>query len=84
MKPYIIVRGSNLDDLTERVEELVVEGYIPTGGPVSIGRYVTQAVYHPGVCKIMQALRGCKPPASPGFGTAFGEDRDTVPLGKIS
>ena len=61
MKAYIIVRGMNLDDLTERVDELVVEGYIPVGGPANIGRYVIQAVYHPAVCQVLFRLDGNDP-----------------------
>ncbi len=56
MKAYIIVRGMNLDDLQERVEEFIVEGYLPTGGVSQIMRYIVQAMYHPGVCKIIGRL----------------------------
>ncbi len=82
MKAYIIVRGMNLDDLTERVDELVVEGYIPVGGPANIGRYVIQAVYHPGVCRTMSRF-DFTPPGK-GFGTASGDCGDAVPIGKTA
>ena len=69
MKPYIIVRGMNLDDLEEKVEEFIVEGYIPTGGLASIGRHVTQAVYHLGVSKVMGRLDLTPPPAPSNHGS---------------
>ena len=52
MKAYIIVKGMNLDDVQERVEEFIVEGYIPTGGPTVVMRYIAQAMYHPGVSEV--------------------------------
>ena len=81
MKAYIIVKGMNLDDLQERVEEFIVEGYIPTGGPTVVMRYIAQAMYHPGICGLMNSA---KLPASYGFGTASVEGRDAVPVGKTS
>ena len=49
MKAYIIVRGGTFEDLQEKVEELVTEGYTPVGSPnIMMSSYV-QAVYLKGI-----------------------------------
>jgi len=45
MKAYIIVRGGSVQDLQEKVEELVVEGYVPTGGVSILASSYVQAVF---------------------------------------
>ena len=53
MKAYIIVKGTNLEEVQEKAEELAVEGYLPTGGPSQIMSSIVQAMYHPAVCNAM-------------------------------
>lgn len=46
MKAYVIVRGGTFEDLQEKVEELITEGYTPVGSPsIMLSSYV-QAVYN--------------------------------------
>lgn len=49
MKAYQIVRGGSIQDLEEKVEELVVDGFRPTGGVSILASSYVQAVFHPGV-----------------------------------
>ncbi|KKL90959.1 hypothetical protein LCGC14_1899460 [marine sediment metagenome] len=60
MKPYIIVIGRSFEELEENVNLLLVEGYLPTGGPIQLGGYFTQAVYLPNVCAVFRPA----PPAA--------------------
>ena len=46
MKSYVVVRGGNIEDLQEKVEELLVEGYRPTGGVSILANCYVQVVYH--------------------------------------
>lgn len=55
MKAYIIVQGGNIAELEEKVGELAVEGYVPTGGVSQIVSRVVQAVYHPRICDLFKA-----------------------------
>lgn len=57
MKAYIIVRGGTFEDLQEKVEELITEGYTPVGSPgIMMSAYV-QAVYLKGIADMFEAAQ---------------------------
>lgn len=49
MRAYIIVEGGTFNELAEKVEELVVEGYVPVGGVSLLVSRFAQVVFHEGV-----------------------------------
>ena len=52
MKAYQIVRAGSFEELQDKVEELVTEGYTPVGNPAIMMSNYTQAVYLKWVAEI--------------------------------
>lgn len=55
MKAYMVVRAGSFEELQEKVEELVTEGYTPVGSPgIMMSSYV-QAVYQKGIADMFNS-----------------------------
>lgn len=57
MKAYIIVRAGTFEDLQEKVEELITEGYTPVGSPSIMMSSYIQAVYQKGIADMFSSAK---------------------------